>query len=64
MQLVTIQTPEELKQRLEAERARLRREAGLTPSEHFHRPMKERLLLKSAARLRFCSVDSPGSMKI
>ena len=38
MQLVTIQTPEELKQRLEAERARLRREAGLTPSEHFHRP--------------------------
>jgi predicted nucleotide-binding protein (sugar kinase/HSP70/actin superfamily) len=40
MQLVTIQTPEELKQRLEAERARLRREAGLTPSEHFHRPIE------------------------
>jgi hypothetical protein len=32
--------PEELKQRLEAERARLRREAGLTPSEHFHRPIE------------------------
>ena len=43
MQLVTIQTPEELKQRLEAERARLRREAGLTPSEHFHRPMEKGL---------------------
>ena len=40
MQLITIQTPEELRHRLQEELARLRREAGLTPSEHFHRPME------------------------
>ena len=40
MQLVGIQTPEELKQRLEEERVRLRREAGLLPFEHFHRPLE------------------------
>jgi predicted nucleotide-binding protein (sugar kinase/HSP70/actin superfamily) len=39
MQLVSIQSPEELKQRLEAERARLRREAGLAP-EHFQKPFE------------------------
>ncbi|MEW5975571.1 MAG: activator of (R)-2-hydroxyglutaryl-CoA dehydratase [Acidobacteriota bacterium] len=39
MQLVTIQSPEELKQRLEAEKQRLRREAGLTV-QHFQRPIE------------------------
>jgi predicted nucleotide-binding protein (sugar kinase/HSP70/actin superfamily) len=39
MQLVSIQSPEELKQRLEAERARLRQEAGLAP-QHFQKPFE------------------------
>jgi hypothetical protein len=38
--LVQIENDSEIKQRLEAERARLRKIAGLDPPEHFHRPVE------------------------
>jgi predicted nucleotide-binding protein (sugar kinase/HSP70/actin superfamily) len=38
--LVQIEQDQELKQRLAAERARLREKAGLTPPSHFHRPVE------------------------
>ena len=38
--LVNIENDQEIKQRLEAERARLRKIAGLDKPEHFHRPVE------------------------
>jgi hypothetical protein len=38
--LVQIEYDSEIKQRLQAERARLRKIAGLDPPEHFHRPVE------------------------
>ena len=38
--LVQIEKDSELKQRLEAERTRLRKIAGLDPPKHFHRPVE------------------------
>ena len=38
--LIQINTDEEIKQRLEAERARLRKIAGLDQPTHFHRPIE------------------------
>jgi len=38
--LVQIENDQEIKQRLEAERIRLRRIAGLDPPDHFRRPVE------------------------
>jgi hypothetical protein len=59
--LVQIEQDQELQQRLAAERARLREQAGLTNPSHFHRPVER--AFKAEERNRVCLADSPGSMK-
>ena len=62
--LINIENDQEIKQRLAAERARLRKIAGLDQPDHFHRPVREPSLRKSVIRSRFCSVALPGSTRI
>ena len=60
---VQIENDAEIKQRLEAERARLRKIAGLDRPEHFHRPVERAFTAEQRPHQRFCSAASPGSMK-
>ncbi len=55
---------EEIRQRLEAERARLRKIAGLDQPTHFHRPIDRPSKPRNVTTSQFSSGDLPGSMKI
>ena len=48
---VQIESESEIKKRLEAERARLRKIAGLDPPEHFHRPMERAFTAEERSRV-------------
>jgi len=61
--LIRIKNEAQIKERLEAERARLRKIAGLDQSSHFHRPVERPLPPKSAIASPSCSAASPGSTK-
>ncbi len=62
--LVQIDSDQEIKQRLEAERSRLRKIAGLDQPTHFHRPVERAFTAEERDKSRFCSAASPGSTKI
>jgi predicted nucleotide-binding protein (sugar kinase/HSP70/actin superfamily) len=51
MNLVQISTEQEIRERLEAERARLRKIAGLSEPEHFHRPIERTFRAEERGRV-------------
>jgi hypothetical protein len=61
--LVQIDNDEEIKQRLEAERSRLRKIAGLDQPTHFHRPVERAFKPRNGITSRFCLAALPGSTK-
>ena len=60
---VQIENESEIKQRLEAERARLRKIAGLDQPNHFHRPVERAFTADRGRTPQSCLVASRGSTR-
>ena len=61
--LIQIENDSEIKQRLQVERSRLRKIAGLDQPAHFHRPVERAFTADERSQVTILFGGLPGNMK-